>query len=601
MDICTKNTVEDYLNESDWRTLENSNVNYSIGGLILHNSGKISANYWLNEVYNERIKNAHFNGDFHIHDLGMIAGYCTGWSLRQLLDEGISGVEKRISCAPAKHLSTAVMQIVNFLGIMQNEWAGAQAFSSVDTFLAPYVKIDNLNYIEVKQAIQSLVFGLNVPNRWGSQPPFTNFTFDINVPHDLKDKKVMIAKKEQKFTYGDCQKEMNMLNKIFIEIMLEGDADGRGFSYPIPTYNITKDFDWGSEVAENLFELTSKYGTAYFQNFINSDLNPDDVRSMCCRLQLDKRELRKRGGGLFGADDFTGSIGVVTLNLPRIGFETSDKTDFFEKLDKLLVIAKESLEIKRAKVQSLFDRGLFPYTKQYLHSFRNHFSTVGIVGMHECCMNFLGEGIDSAKGKEFSKKVLLYMRSRLSDFQEETGNLYNLEATPAESTSYRLAKIDKNKFEKIYTSGENDPYYTNSTHLPVDKTENIFEALDHQDDLQTLYTGGTVLHGFIGEKIDDWKICQSLVQKIFTNYKLPYLTLSPTYSVCKDHGRFAGEIQNCEICNKPNEIYTRIVGYYRAVSNWNKGKKEEYRNRVEYSVKQREEFCSVMDSTHAHL
>lgn len=547
-------TMDGYLRQSDWRVNENANVNYSLGGLILHNSGSITANYWLKNIYPKEVADAHINADFHIHDLSMFSGYCAGWSLRQLIEEGLGGVEGKISSKPARHLYTLVFQMVNFLGIMQNEWAGAQAFSSFDTYLAPFVHADKLNYVEVKQAIQSFIFGVNIPSRWGSQAPFTNITLDWTVPEDLRRKSAIVGGKQyENYTYGDFQNEMDMINKAFLEIMLEGDANGRGFQYPIPTYNITKEFNWDSENAKLLFEITAKYGTPYFQNFINSDLNPSDVRSMCCRLQLDKRELRKKGGGLFGADEFTGSIGVVTINLPRIGYLTSTKAEFFARLSHFMQLAKESLEIKRKVINRLMENGLFPYTRRYLQHLNNHFSTIGINGMNECLLNFMGKDITSAEGKEFALEILDFMRKQLADYQEETGSLFNLEATPAESTSYRLARHDKAHYPDIISSGDNDPFYTNSTQLPVDWTNDIFEALDHQDELQKRYTGGTVFHGFLGEAISDWEMCRKLVKTIAYNYHLPYFTISPTFSICPKHGYLAGEHFNCPHCKSEKE------------------------------------------------
>ncbi|MEE3411766.1 MAG: ribonucleoside triphosphate reductase [Treponema sp.] len=543
-------TMDGYLAQSDWRVNENANVNFSLGGLILHNSGTITANYWLNNIYSKEIADAHKTAAFHIHDLSMFSGYCAGWSLRQLIVEGLGGVKDKITSKPATHLSTLVNQIVNFLGIMQNEWAGAQAFSSFDTYLAPFVKIDNLSEKEVRQCIQSYVYGVNTPSRWGSQAPFSNITLDWTCPADLKDKKAIVGGKEQDFTYGDCQKEMDLINKQFIKIMLEGDAEGRGFGYPIPTYNITKDFDWNSENAKLLFEMTSQYGTPYFQNFVNSDLNPSDVRSMCCRLRLDKRELRKRGGGLFGSDEFTGSIGVVTINLPQIGYLAKNEEQFFKRLDYLMDLAKQSLCIKRKVIQKLYDGGLFPYTKRYLKTLNNHFNTIGLCGMNECCLNFLGVNIVNPTGKAFAEKVLDYMRQKMQDYQEETGELFNLEATPAESTSYRLARHDKQNYPDIIASGTSDPYYTNSTQLPVDYTSDIFEALDQQESLQTRYTGGTVFHTYMGEQIKDWKACRDLVKTIMANYRIPYLTISPVYSICPVHGYLSGEHAECPKCKE---------------------------------------------------
>lgn len=558
LDINT--TMDGYLSQSDWRVNENANVNFSLGGLILHNSGTITANYWLKNIYSEDIASAHRNADFHIHDLSMFSGYCAGWSLRQLIQEGLGGVPDKITSTPAKHLSTLIQQIVNFLGIMQNEWAGAQALSSFDTYLAPFVKKDKMKLKDVKQCIQSFIFGVNTPSRWGSQAPFTNITLDWTVPEDLKHTRAIVGSEDPGFTYGECQDEMSLINRAFIELLIEGDANGRGFQYPIPTYNITKDFDWDSDNARLLFEMTAKYGTPYFQNFINSDLNPGDVRSMCCRLQLDKRELRKRGGGLFGSDEFTGSIGVVTINLPRIGYLASSENEFFNRLNQLMDLASESLTIKRKVVNRLLESGLFPYTKRYLQHLNNHFSTIGICGMNECLVNFLHTDITSEAGKDFAVKILTHMRDRLADYQEKTGDLFNLEATPAESTSYRLAKHDRDRYPDIVTSGENDPYYTNSSQLPVDFSEDIFEALDHQDALQTLYTGGTVFHGFLGEAIEDWKACRNLVKAIASNYRLPYFTISPTYSICPVHGYLRGEHFECPKCldERQKEIKAKI-------------------------------------------
>ena len=546
-------TMDGYLAQSDWRVNENANVNFSLGGLILHNSGTITANYWLNNIYSKEVADAHKLASFHIHELSMFTGYCAGWSFRQLIQEGLGGVTDKITSKPAKHLSTLVNQIVNFLGILQNEWAGAQAFSSFDTYLAPFVKADNLSEQQVRQCIQSYVYGVNTPSRWGSQAPFTNITLDWTCPEDLKNKKAIVGGKEQDFTYGDCQEEMNIINRQFIKIMLEGDAEGRGFGYPIPTYNITKDFDWDSENAKLLFEMTSQYGTPYFQNFINSDLDPSDVRSMCCRLRLDKRELRKRGGGLFGSDEFTGSLGVVTINLPQIGYLAKTQEEFYKRLDYLMDLAKESLCVKRKVIQKLYDGGLFPYTKRYLKTLNNHFNTIGLCGMNECCLNFLRCDITTSKGKQFAEEILTHMRQRMSDYQEKTGELFNLEATPAESTSYRLARHDKEQYPDIITSGTTDPYYTNSSQLPVDYTTDIFEALDHQESLQTKYTGGTVFHTFVGEQIKDWKNCQNLVRTVFTNYKIPYLTISPVYSICPIHGYLSGEHFECPKCKAEKE------------------------------------------------
>ena len=546
-------TMDGYLAQSDWRVHENANVNFSLGGLILHNSGTITANYWLNNIYSKEIAEAHKTAAFHIHDLSMFSGYCAGWSLRQLIAEGLGGVPDKITSKPAAHLSTLVNQIVNFLGILQNEWAGAQAFSSFDTYLAPFVKIDNLTEKQVRQCLQNYIYGVNTPSRWGSQAPFTNITLDWVCPEDLKNKKAIVSGKEQDFTYGDCQKEMDLINKIFIELMIEGDAEGRGFAYPIPTYNITKDFNWNSENAKLLFTMTAQYGTPNFQNFVNSDLNPSDVRSMCCRLQLDKRELRRRGGGLFGADEFTGSIGVVTINLPQIGYLANNEQEFFKRLDYLMDLAKESLCIKRKVIQKLYDGGLFPYTRRYLKTLVNHFNTIGLCGMNECCLNFCGVDISDPTGKAFAEKILIHMREKMQDYQEETGDLFNLEATPAESTSYRLARHDKQQFPDIITSGKDEPFYTNSSQLPVDYTADVFEALDHQESLQTKYTGGTMFHVYMGEAIKDWKACADLVKTISNNYRIPFFTISPTYSICKIHGYLNGQHFECPKCKAEKE------------------------------------------------
>lgn len=551
-------TMDGYLKQSDWRVNENANVNFSLGGLILHNSGTITANYWLKNIYTKEIAEAHKTAAFHIHDLSMFSGYCAGWSLRQLITEGLGGVPDKITSTPASHLSTLVNQIVNFLGIMQNEWAGAQAFSSFDTYLAPFVRSDNLSEKEVRQCIQSFIYGVNTPSRWGSQAPFTNITLDWVVPDDLKDKPAIVGGKEQDFTYGDCQREMDVINKVFIELMIEGDAAGRGFQYPIPTYNITKDFNWDSPNARLLFEMTARYGTPYFQNFVNSDLNPGDVRSMCCRLQLDKRELRKRSGGLFGSDEFTGSLGVVTINLPQIAYLTNGDKQFFARLDYLMDLAKESLCIKRKVITRLLQGGLFPYTRRYLSTLNNHFNTIGLCGMNECCLNFLGCSIVEPEGKAFAERVLDHMRQRLADYQEETGELFNLEATPAESTSYRLARHDRERYPDIITSGTEEPFYTNSTQLPVDYTSDVFEALDHQESLQTKYTGGTVFHTFMGEAIKDWHACRDLVRSITANYRIPYLTISPTFSICRIHGYLNGEQFECPKCKAEAEQKLRM-------------------------------------------
>ena len=583
-----KDLVDNYLQINDWRVKENSTVTYSVGGLILSNSGAITANYWLSEIYDPEVAEAHRNADLHLHDLSMLTGYCAGWSLKQLIQEGLGGVVGKITSSPASHLSTLCNQMVNFLGIMQNEWAGAQAFSSFDTYLAPFVKVDNLTQKEVKQCIQSFVYGVNTPSRWGTQAPFSNITLDWTVPRDLKDQPAIVGGRERDFTYGDCQKEMDMVNKAFIEIMIEGDTNGRGFQYPIPTYSITRDFDW-SETENNklLFEMTAKYGTPYFSNYINSDMEPNDVRSMCCRLRLDLRELRKKSGGFFGSGESTGSVGVVTINLPRIAYLAENEADFYARLDKLMDIAARSLKTKRTVITKLLNAGLYPYTKRYLGTFDNHFSTIGLIGMNEVGLNanWLRKDLTHPETQQFAKDVLNHMRERLSDYQEQYGDLYNLEATPAESTTYRFAKHDKKHYPDIITANENGtPYYTNSSHLPVGYTEDIFSALDVQDDLQTLYTSGTVFHAFLGEKLPDWKAAAQLVRKIAENYKLPYYTLSPTYSVCKNHGYLSGEVSVCPECGERTEIYSRITGYYRPVQNWNDGKAQEFKDRKVYDI-----------------
>ena len=584
-----KEIVDSYVKVTDWRVKENSTVTYSVGGLILSNSGAITANYWLSEIYDEEIGKAHKNADIHIHDLSMLTGYCAGWSLKQLIQEGLGGVTGRITSAPAKHLSVLCNQMVNFLGIMQNEWAGAQAFSSFDTYLAPFVKADHLTYREVKKCIESFIFGVNIPSRWGTQAPFSNITLDWTVPNDLANLPAIVGGKEQDFTYGDCKEEMDMINRAFIETMIEGDAQGRGFQYPIPTYSITKDFDW-SDTENNrlLFEMTAKYGTPYFSNYINSDMEPSDVRSMCCRLRLDLRELRKKSGGFFGSGESTGSVGVVTINMPRIAYLSKNEEEFYERLDKMMDIAARSLHIKRVVISRLLDEGLYPYTKRYLGSFDNHFSTIGLIGMNEAGLNakWIRKDLTHPETQKFTKDVLNHMRERLSDYQEEYGDLYNLEATPAESTTYRLAKHDVEQFPDIITAAEDcgTPYYTNSSHLPVGYTEDVFAALDIKDELQTLYTSGTVFHTFLGEKLPDWKSAAALVRKIAENYKLPYYTMSPTYSICKNHGYISGEQYTCPICGEETEVYSRITGYYRPVKNWNDGKLQEFKERKVYDV-----------------
>ena len=605
--------VDDYIQVNDWRVKENSTVSYSVGGLILSNSGAVTANYWLSNIYDQEIADAHKSAAIHLHDLSMLTGYCAGWSLKQLIQEGLGGVSGKISSSPANHLFTLCNQMVNFIGIMQNEWAGAQAFSSFDTYLAPFVKVDNLYYKEVKQAIQSFIFGINTPSRWGTQAPFTNITLDWVCPEDMKNQPAIVGGKEMDFTYGNCQKEMDMVNKAFIDIMIEGDANGRGFQYPIPTYSITKDFNWGeTENNKLLFEMTSKYGTPYFSNYVNSDMEPSDVRSMCCRLRLDLRELRKKSGGFFGSGESTGSVGVVTINLPRIAYLASDEKDFYGRLDQLMDISARSLKIKRTFITKLLDAGLYPYTKRYLGTFENHFSTIGLVGMNEAGLNaeWLQKDLSTPEVQKFAKDVLYHMRERLSDYQELYGDLYNLEATPAESTAYRFARYDKKHYPDIITGNykvlseselkewenkygkteeviykvDTTPYYTNSTHLPVGATDDIFEALDHQDELQTLYTSGTVFHAFLGERIPDWRQVMTLVRKIAENYKLPYYTISPTYSICKNHGYLNGEVAECPDCGEETEIHSRITGYYRPVQNWNDGKTQEFKDRKEYKT-----------------
>ena len=584
-----KDVVNSYVKVEDWRVKENSTVTYSVGGLILSNSGAVTANYWLSEIYDEEIAEAHRNADIHIHDLSMLTGYCAGWSLKQLIKEGLGGITGKITSAPARHLSVLCNQMVNFLGIMQNEWAGAQAFSSFDTYLAPFVKVDNLSYPEVKKCIEAFIYGVNTPSRWGTQAPFSNITLDWTVPDDLAELPALVGGVEMDFKYKDCKKEMDMVNKAFIETMIEGDSNGRGFQYPIPTYSITKDFDW-SDTENNrlLFEMTAKYGTPYFSNYINSDMQPSDVRSMCCRLRLDLRELRKKTGGFFGSGESTGSVGVVTINMPRIAYLSANKDEFYARLNHMMDIAARSLKIKRGVITKLLDEGLYPYTKRYLGTFENHFSTIGLIGMNEVGLNanWLRADMSDPRTQEFTKEVLNHMRERLSDYQEQYGDLYNLEATPAESTTYRLAKHDRKRWPGIKTAGKpgDTPYYTNSSHLPVDYTVDIFDALDIQDELQTLYTSGTVFHAFLGEKLPDWKAAASLVRTIASNYKLPYYTLSPTYSICKEHGYLAGEVKVCPHCGAKTEVYSRITGYYRPVQNWNDGKLQEYANRTEYDI-----------------
>ena len=583
-----KDVVNSYVKVEDWRVKENSTVTYSVGGLILSNSGAVTANYWLSEIYDDEIAEAHRNADIHIHDLSMLTGYCAGWSLKQLIKEGLGGISGKITSAPASHLSVLCNQMVNFLGIMQNEWAGAQAFSSFDTYLAPFVKVDNLTYRDVKKCIESFIYGVNTPSRWGTQAPFSNITLDWTVPNDLAELPAIVGGEEMDFKYKDCKTEMDMINKAFIETMIEGDANGRGFQYPIPTYSITRDFDW-SDTENNrlLFEMTAKYGTPYFSNYINSDMEPSDVRSMCCRLRLDLRELRKKSGGFFGSGESTGSVGVVTINMPRLAYQSENETEFYTQLDKLMDIAARSLKTKRTVITQLLEAGLYPYTKRYLGTFDNHFSTIGLVGMNEACLNahWLRKDLTHPEAQRFTKEVLNHMRERLSDYQELYGDLYNLEATPAESTTYRFAKHDKEQYPDIVTANDHgNPYYTNSSHLPVGFSEDIFSALDIQDELQTLYTSGTVFHAFLGEKLPDWQAAAQLVRKIAENYKLPYYTMSPTYSVCKNHGYLTGEVYTCPHCGEKTEVYSRITGYYRPVQNWNDGKSQEFKDRKVYNI-----------------
>jgi anaerobic ribonucleoside-triphosphate reductase len=576
--------VEDYLYQKDWRVKENSNMPFSYSGMMMHISGSIMANYTLDKIYPIEVADAHRNGDFHIHDLSLgIVGYCSGWSLRQLLTEGFNGVADKVESLPPKHLDTALLQMVNFLGTLQGEWAGAQAFNSVDTYLAPFVRKDKLSYDQVKQDIQKFVFNLNIASRWGGQAPFTNVTFDWVVPNDIADDPVIIGGELQSSSYKKYQDEMDMINRAFIEVMTEGDKNGRPFTFPVPTYNITKEFDWDSPNAKLLFDMTAKYGLPYFQNFVNSPLDPSDVRSMCCRLRLDLRELRRNTtGGLFGSGDSTGSIGVVTINLPRIGYHAKTEKEFMERLSHLMDLAKVSLEIKREVVSKNMDDGLVPFTKRYLGTIKNHFSTIGLIGINEALLNFMGKDIISPEGKAFAAKILKFMLAKLQDFQEETGAIFNLEATPAEGTTYRLAKMDKKKYPEIITAGKETPYYTNSSHLPVDNSLGVLAALEHQNQLQTLYTGGTVFHVYLGERLPTAESTKNFIRKVAYKTNLPYFTLTPTYSICSEHGYINGEHSSCPVCGQPTEVYTRVVGYFRSVKNWNEGKQEEYKERTEY-------------------
>lgn len=577
--------IDGYISENEWRIRENANIGFSFSGLMWHGIGTIIAYYALNNVYPKEITTAHTEGDFHLHNLSMsLCGYCAGWSLRQLLMEGFNGVSGKTNARPAKHLRSAVAQMVNFIGVLQNEWAGAQAFSSFDTYLAPFVRYDNMSYNEVKQCMQEYIFGMNITSRWGGQTPFSNITLDWTVPEDLKDNPVIIGGKTTDETYADYQKEMDTINKAFIEVMTEGDMKGNVFTWPIPTYNITKDLDWNNENLDLLFKMSAKYGLPYFQNFIKSDLKPTDVRAMCCRLQLNLNDLRHKTGGLFGFGESTGSIGVVTINMPRIGFTSKEDSQFFEKLDRLMYLAKNSLELKRKLVNRIMNLDMLPYSKRYLGNLDHHFSTIGLIGMNEACLNYLGQGIATEDGKDFSLKVLDFMRDRIKEYQEETGHIYNLEATPGEGTSYRLAKIDKKTMPKIITYGKNVPYYTNSTQLPVDYTNDVFSALKHQEGLQRKYTGGTVFHTFLGESPNGGEEVKMLVKKIASGFAVPYFTITPTFSVCKNHGYIKGEHFNCPTCNGKTDVYSRVVGYIRPVSAWNKGKQEEFGQRVEYKV-----------------
>ncbi|WP_319576672.1 ribonucleoside triphosphate reductase [uncultured Desulfobacter sp.] len=592
--------MESYISRMDWKVRENSNMSYSLQGLNNYISSDITAEYWLNKIYPPAIRDAHYSGDIHIHDLSLLSVYCVGWDLQDLLLEGFKGVAGKVESSPPKHFRSALGQVVNFFYTLQGEAAGAQAMSNFDTLLAPFVRYDNLEYKEVKQALQEFVFNINIPTRVGFQTPFTNITMDLNVPAMLKDTPVIIGGKHQKETYAAFQDEMDMINSAFAEVMMEGDAKGRVFTFPIPTYNITADFNWSNPKLENIWKMTGKYGIPYFSNFVNSDMDPEDARSMCCRLRLDNRELRKRGGGLFGANPLTGSIGVVTLNLPRIGRLAQDEADFFSRMDKLIDISAESLNIKRKILEKFTEGDLYPYSKFYLRQikentgvyWRNHFSTIGVLGMNEACLNFLGtdNGIATPRGQAFAVKTMDHIRSKIESLQESTGEIFNLEATPAEGTTYRFAKLDKKKFKHIVCANEeefkngSDPFYTNSTHLPVNYTDDMFEALELQDELQTKYTGGTVQHLFIGEEVSDIEVVKHMVSKVSNTFRLPYFTLTPTFSVCPSHGYISGEHAKCEICNADTEIYSRVVGYLRPVSQWNNGKQTEFDMRKTYTA-----------------
>jgi len=580
--------VDDYIGKEDWRVYENANVAYSVPGLLFYSASTITTFYALHHIYPKEIASAHISGNIHIHNLQMaLSGYCAGWSLRQLLHEGFNGVGGKFEASPPRHLRSAIGQMVDFIGTLQNEWAGAQAFNSFDTYLAPFVKQDNLSYNEVKQCIQEFIYGMNVGSRWAGQTPFTNITLDLTVPEDLAEQKVSVGGKFLGSTYSDYEKEMHEINKAFIEVLTKGDAKGRVFTFPIPTYNLTKDFEWDSELSELLFEMTAKYGLPYFQNFINSELKPSDIRSMCCHLRLELNELQRNvTGGRFSSGESTGSVGVVTINLPHLAYEAKNEKEFFEKLERYMFLAKESLEIKRKIVESNIKKNLLPYTKRYLGSIKNHFSTIGLIGMHEACLNLLGKskGIETKEGQEFAIKTLNFMREKILEYQKETGHIYNLEATPGEGASYRLAMKDKKQYPKIITSGKKQPYYTNSTQLPVGYTSDIFTALKHQEPLQKLYTGGTVFHAFLGESIDK-DACKLLVKKIASNFSLPYFTITPTFSICEEHGYLKDEQKICPTCKKPTEVYSRVVGYLRPVSDWNLGKQEEFKERKVFKAK----------------
>ncbi|NMB40685.1 MAG: ribonucleoside triphosphate reductase [Firmicutes bacterium] len=588
----TEKMFQEYLGGEDWRINENSNMNYSLQGLNNHIISAVTSKYWLEKIYPEEIREAHRQGDFHIHDLGLLAPYCCGWDLADLLENGFCGVSQKVESAPPRHFRTALGQIVNFCYTLQGECAGAQAMANFDTFLAPFIRYDKMNYKEVKQAMQEFIFNLNVPTRVGFQTPFVNITMDVIVSPALKYEPVIIGGERKNETYSEFQKEVDMLNLAFCEIMMAGDARGRIFTFPIPTYNLTEDFDWGSPVAGKILEMTARYGIPYFANFINSDLSPEDVRSMCCRLRLDNRELRRRGGGLFGANPLTGSIGVVTINMARLGYLSADEKDFFVRLRRLMEMARDSLLIKRNVLEKLTEQGLYPYSRHYLRLVKerfdlywyNHFNTIGLVGMNEALLAFMDQDITSAKGQQFALQTLDFMRDVLVEFQEETGQLFNLEATPAEGTAYRLAQIDQDSLQGIAVSGEDTPYYTNSTQLPAGYTDDVFSALDLQEELQVRYTGGTVFHVYLGERIEDIRACKKLLQRIVENYRLPYVTITPTFSICPDHGYLNGEQYTCTFCGKETEVWSRVVGFYRPVQNWNKGKQSEFNERKEFDV-----------------